>query len=139
MEFYNSSLFEIVSYSVGGSLLTGWNNGNGTPTTSGATLTNSDFLEWVLPANAGFSTSALDSNGIPWQTYSLTVKYIGGAGGALDFNISSQDMAGLVPGGSNALVLDNFSAVVVPEPSGSLLVLAGGWIVLCRRRERRGA
>jgi hypothetical protein len=131
VEFGNTSAdFDILTFTSGGTILTGFNGGSGTPTTSGATLANADVVQWNLGANAGYSTSALDSNGIPWQQYAVTFKYTGTAG-TLDFNISADDPAGTLSGAPQAVVIDGFSAV--PEPASALLVGVAAVILRFRR------
>ena len=135
VEFGTSTAnYDIVSFTSGGTLLTGFNGGSGTATTSGATLTNADVIQWNLAANSGFSTSALDGNGIPWQQYAVTFKYTGSAG-TLDFNISADDQAGSLSGGPQPVVIDGFTAV--PEPNTSLLVGGAAILFGLRRRIRR--
>jgi hypothetical protein len=134
VEFGNTTAdFDILTFTSGGTILTGFNGGSGTPTTSGATLANADVVQWNLGSNAGYSTSALDSNGIPWQQYAVTFKYTGTAG-TLDFNISADDPAGTLSGAPQAIVIDSFSAV--PEPASALLVGVAAVILRFRRGYR---
>jgi hypothetical protein len=136
MEFASSATnLDFISFTAGGQMLQGFSDGAGSPTTSGATLANSDMIQWNLAGNPNYSTSALDSSGIPWQQYSLTFKYTG-TGGTLDFNLSAADAAGTANGGTSMpVVIDGLAISPVPEP-GSMFFIGCAFTVFRFRRRR---